>query len=493
MLPPGAAGRSYDRRLTRRVPDIVERVVGGHGRWIALVGGLALLVRLPLLTAQGAVTAGDGPVYFTVAHSLLDGNWLQGNDYRTPGYPIALTPALLADRVLGRGEAELVLGAQNLLGILLAVAILLVGARYFRLWVGVAAGLLAAISPVLLTLERLTYPDLLYGCGLLAGAVLLAEAAVRGDDRRWLAASGIAFGLTAYVKPAAQALLIAPLLVLLLSTRNLRRAALGGAVAAAAMLLTMSPWLIHNATKGTAGMSEQSGLTLFYRAFDDDRYAVPTDVRYGPEMRRLQLRHGSRAHERLWSRTWEYLDDRRLSQPEAFEVMGDAASTAVRRHAGTYALRSADDVRRSVTDLADPSPGDWEGFDYFGDLHAKLDAARVGIPPPGVVWALVQVGLGLGVAWIVVTLGGLAALALPFAADLRVRAAGSALLVTWLVAALTTALGHGSLWRYSAGLAPLAWLGGLAGAWLVWTKAYTHTLADHHAPARHWRGAQSQR
>ncbi|MBA3261347.1 MAG: glycosyltransferase family 39 protein [Thermoleophilaceae bacterium] len=229
-------------------------------------------MRLRLLTAEGGITPGDGPTYFTIAHSPLDGNGLAGNDYRTPGYPIAITPALLADRVLGRGEAELVLGAQDLLGVLLAVGMLLVGARYFRLWVGVAAGMLAALSPVLLTLERLTYPDLMYGCGLFAGAVLLAEAAVRGGDRRRLAASGIAFGLTAYVKPAAQALMIAPLLVLLLSTRSLRRAAIGGAVAAAVMLLTMSPWLIHNAAKGTAGMSEQSGLTLFYRAFDDDRY-----------------------------------------------------------------------------------------------------------------------------------------------------------------------------------------------------------------------------
>jgi hypothetical protein len=76
----------------------------------------------------------------------------------------------------------------------------------------------------------------------------------------------------------------------------------------------------------------------------------------------------------------------------------------------------------------------------------------------------------LGVAWLVVTLYGVSALALPFAADERVRAAGCAFLVTWLVAAVTTALGHGALWRYSAALAPLAWLAGSAGAWLVWPE-----------------------
>jgi hypothetical protein len=427
-------------------------------------------VRLPLLTAQGAVTAGDGPIYFAVAHSLLDGDGLAGNDFRTPGYPIAITPALLVDRVIGRGEAELVIGAQHLLGVVLAVVLVIAGARWFSLWVGVAAGLLAAVSPVLLTLELLTYPDLLYACGLFAAAALLAEGVAR-DDRRLLVASGVAFGLSAYLKPAAQALLIVPFLVLLLSTRKLRPAAIGGALAAAAMLLTMSPWLIHNAINGTTGMSEQAGLTLFYRAFDDDRYDIPTDVPYGRQMRRIQLRHPSVAHDRLWEQVTYWFQKQRIPQREHFGYMGEAARAAIRRNAGTYTVRTADDVRRTVTDLATTTPGDWEGFDYYGFLHAKVDDARVGIPPPALDWAVIQAGKGLGLAWLVVTLGGLAALALPFAPDPRVRAAGCALLVTWLVAAITTSLGHGSLWRYSAGLAPLAWLSALGGLWVLWSSA----------------------
>jgi 4-amino-4-deoxy-L-arabinose transferase-like glycosyltransferase len=439
-------------------------------RWIALVGGAALLVRLPLLSANAGVTPGDGPVYFQLAHSLLDGNGLEGNDYRTPGYPVAILPALLADRVLGHGEAELVLAGQNLLGILLALAVLLVGARHFGWRVGVPAGLLAAIAPVLLPIERMTYPDLLYACGLFAGAALLAEGAVRGGDRRWLAASGVAFGLSAYVKPAAQPMLIVPLLALLLSTRGARRAWIGGAVAAAAMLVTIGPWLIHNALDGRVGMNQQGGLTLFHRAFDDDGLAIPTDVPYGKAMRRVQERGPSVAHHRYWSRVWTELDGLRLTQDEAFAAMGRAARTAIRRHPGSYAVRTADDVRQTVGDLGATSPGDFEGFDYHAYLHHQLRAARVGVPPDAISWGLVQVGLVLGVAWLVVTLYGASALALPFAADERVRAAGCAFLVTWLVAAVTTALGHGALWRYSAALAPLAWLAGSAGAWLVWPE-----------------------
>jgi hypothetical protein len=259
--------------------------------------------------------------------------------------------------------------------------------------------------------------------------------------------------------------------VLLPTTRKLRPAAIGGALAAGAMLLTMAPWLIHNATKGTVGMSEQGGLTLFYRAFDDDGYDVPTDVPYGAQMRRIQLRHDSRAHDRLWQQVADRFQRQLIPQNEYFGYMGDAARTAIRRNAGTYAIRTADDVRRSVTDLATTTPGDWEGFDYYGFLHEEVDDARVPIPPPAIDWAVIQVGKGLDLVWIVVTLGGLAALALPFAPDPRVRAAGCALLVTWLVAAVTTSLGHGSLWRYSAGLAPLLWLSSLGGLWCLWSSA----------------------
>jgi hypothetical protein len=236
------------------------------------------------------------------------------------------------------------------------------------------------------------------------------------------------------------------------------------------MLLVTAPWLIHNALDGRVGMNEQSGLTLFYRAFDEDGLKVPTDVPYGPLMRHVQEEGPSVAHHRYWSRVWTALDAQRLSQDEAFDAMGHAARVAIQRNPGTYLAGTAGDVRQTVGDLASTSPGDFEGFDYHGYLHGQLRAARVGVPPDFVAWGLVRIGLVLGVAWLAFTLYGAAALALPFAADERVRAAGCAFLVTWLVAAVTTALGHGALWRYSAGLAPLAWLAGLAGAWLVWPE-----------------------
>jgi 4-amino-4-deoxy-L-arabinose transferase-like glycosyltransferase len=231
-------------------------VVAVRGRWIALVGGLALLVRIGLLSTDAEIGGGDAPLYFRIANALLDDQNLGGNDFRTPGYPIAMLPALLIQRGIGGDAAELVLAGQLLVGIALAVALLLVGARYFGLWVGVAAGVLAAISPVLLTLERLHYPDLLYAALVFSGAAALAEGAVRDGERRWLVASGVVFGLAAWVKPSGEVFVVVPLLTLLISMRGSRRAWVNGALAAVAMVVVMAPWLIYNASKGVVGMSK---------------------------------------------------------------------------------------------------------------------------------------------------------------------------------------------------------------------------------------------
>ena len=87
----------------RWIGDMLASVVrGGRGPWIALVAGLALVVRIGLLTANAVVEGGDAPVYYRVAHSLLEHQNLTGNDFRTPGYPIAIVPALPFGRWLQR-------------------------------------------------------------------------------------------------------------------------------------------------------------------------------------------------------------------------------------------------------------------------------------------------------------------------------------------------------------------------------------------------------
>jgi 4-amino-4-deoxy-L-arabinose transferase-like glycosyltransferase len=441
--------------------------VGRH--WLLLIVVLALVVRLPLLLADGQITPGDGPRYFQLAHRFVDGAGLPGDDFRPPGYPIAITPFVLIGRALGEGEADLLLAFQDLLGIALVLTILAVGTRFFGAPVGVGAALLAALSPVLVPLERATGPDLMFGVAVLVGAALVAEAAIRRVDLRLLVLAGISFGIAAYLKPAGQALVAAPLVALLFSTQGVRRALLGGCVATAVMLLTLSPWLIRNAVHGTAGMSGQGGLTLYHRAFEDDKYPVPRDARYGPLLRRLQVRYPSKPPLRLYGRSFTALRSRGLSASQAIDVQRQVALTAIRRHLSTYVLHTVGDLGQTVGDLGRFSRDPLDGYAPREHLRTDLDAVRTDLVPTGFSWAVLHVGGVLSVLWLILTVHGLAALALPFSRNGNTRIAGIVLLITWLAVALPTALTHGALWRYSAALAPLTWLLGSGGVFVAWS------------------------
>ena len=137
--------------------------------------------------------------------------------------------------------------------------------------------------------------------------------------------------------------------------------------------------LAYNAADGTVGMSKEGDVTLFYRAFDYDRYPVPTDVAYGEGMRTIQLTHHSRPGDRLWQVTWNSLGSHLNDRDEALRHMGHAARVAIRRNAGTYLVNSADDVRA----LKEVQPGlkllhkPWTVTDLLRRIRGLLDEARL--------------------------------------------------------------------------------------------------------------------
>jgi hypothetical protein len=221
-------------------------------------------------------------------------------------------------------------------------------------------------------------------------------------------------------------------------------------------------------------MSSQSGLTLYHRAFEDDRYPVPTDTKYGSPLRRLQVRYPSEPSLRLYGRSFETLTSRGLSESQAMDIQREVALTAIRRHLPTYALRTVGDLNQTVGDVARFSRDPLDGWAPKEHVRINLKSVRTGLVPGDVSWAALQVGSFLSVAWLVLTAHGLAALTLPFSRDDRVRVAGIVLLVTWLAVALGTSLTHGALWRYSAALAPLTWLLGSAGFLAAWSLVSRH-------------------
>jgi 4-amino-4-deoxy-L-arabinose transferase-like glycosyltransferase len=126
--------------------------------------------------------------------------------FRSPGYPAFLALAFwLGDR----DPLPLVYGAQALLSALLAPLTLLLGARFLPRPAALAAALLVALSPHLVTLSGYLLTEVLFGFLLLAALIALASALPRAS-RGAAAASGALFGLAFLVNETA--LLVPPLL-----------------------------------------------------------------------------------------------------------------------------------------------------------------------------------------------------------------------------------------------------------------------------------------
>src|SRR4051794_1747912 len=233
---------------------------------IAAVAALAAVVRLPLLFDRyDDAFAPDSALYLSLADGLRSGLHFP-TDYRGPGYPAFVA---LAHVLPGRVEDMAIL-LQHALGAGMAAAIVAVGWRWFGPVAGVAAGVVAAVSPVVLNVEHDVLPDTVFCAVVLAATIALATAATRRPvSYRLLVAAGVLFGLAAYVKPNAQAFALVAIVPLAVATRSLRATLAGSAVVAGALVLTIVPWVVRNGVRyDHYSMSAQGGDALFLRAFD---------------------------------------------------------------------------------------------------------------------------------------------------------------------------------------------------------------------------------
>ena len=153
--------------------------------------------------AAAGIRAGDGLLYPRV--------WPEPSETRLvsrpPGYP-AFVAAV--HRTLGSNYAD-VLTAQSLLTALLPAALLLLTTRLAGHRAGLAAGLLAALSPPLGYHAAIVTPD-----ALTALLAVLAVLFFRGAGGRagvaWLAAAGLTVGIATWLRP--NFLLLTPALAL---------------------------------------------------------------------------------------------------------------------------------------------------------------------------------------------------------------------------------------------------------------------------------------
>jgi 4-amino-4-deoxy-L-arabinose transferase-like glycosyltransferase len=240
-------------------------------RGMAVVGGTALAARvLALVLTAGYRPHHDDRSYLADALAVARthdypvfraGRVPVQTAYRAPGFPLLLAVvhvigghALLDERV-----------AQVGVGVALVVLVYDIGRRLYGPRTALAAGLLAAVSPVLVLFDATLISEPLF--------TMLMLAALSCALARRPALAGVLVGLAALTRPEGLALI--PAVALLLANR---RAAL---VATLTALACVAPWTIRNAVvlHGFVPVSTETGNTLAgvynARSLPDARWRDP--------------------------------------------------------------------------------------------------------------------------------------------------------------------------------------------------------------------------
>jgi 4-amino-4-deoxy-L-arabinose transferase-like glycosyltransferase len=449
--------RSHVGRLMRSI------ATAGPRTWALMLAGFAFVVRLPLMVVAHDASARDTFDYFKIADGLHHGRLLI-DGIRTPGYPVLI---FLLDLLPGRREDALII-FQHLLGVAVVAAIVIVAWRYFGRGPAIVAAALAAATPVMVGSEHAMVPDFLFGVVVCGGALLLVEAIIRpGPSWRWFLAAGLAFGLSAFIKPTGLFLIAAAPLALLLSRSGVRYTLRASALVMVALMLTIAPWVVRNGlVLGHWTMSIQGGETLFHRVFDVDHRPVPTDTAEGQLVHQFQReKEAQRSKDELYAFVSGKLHDRGYSTYGIVALERRVAIRAVKAAPAAYAAGTANSLGRFMLDTGNYSASDLSNDEATNGLGVEKRHGLVKVAARD--W--IDVTRALNLVWMGLALGG-AAMLLPLAArSKRKRFAAAAFVAVWLCVAFGTAASHGALRRYSAEVAPLVWIAGSAGAAIVLT------------------------
>jgi 4-amino-4-deoxy-L-arabinose transferase-like glycosyltransferase len=440
-------------RLSESLGRVPDRV------WIGAVVVVALVARLPLLfSSYDSSLNPDAPLYLAIANGILHGPDAAGSspvgDFRPPGYPAFI--ALL--QLLPGRTADTVVFVQHLLGVLLSASVFIVGARYFGRAVGLVAGLLVAMHHAMGYVEHEVFADFLFGAIVWVGTVVL----MRGVAERRIslvAVAGLCFGLSAYVKPVGQVLLLAPLIALGLGTRDWRFALKGFAAAAVALLVVTAPWLVRNqVVYGHPTMSIQGGDALWWRVFDQDRLAMTATTPEEVQAKAIYERTiaGTSPGQITYSHTavLSELNKRGLSLPDALALERRMSLRAIKADPAAYAKGTA----KGMLSMSRLLRGYGAARANLGHVFERNDPPLQGAATAS--WSVANV---LNYALFYLSLAGAAGVLLLFGVTPTVRAAGASLLAVWTLLAFATTAAGVALERYAVSLGTLLWLLSAAG------------------------------
>ena len=219
---------------------------------------------------------------------------------RPPGYPLYMA-------IVYRGLGRTFFAVQLLQNVLTAAGCVLLSAAVARLIggrVGIAGGLVAAVSPHLAFSSNFILPDGLSAIPLLAALVLLAHAHPGPRARWWVsAAAGALVGAGVWLRP--NVMLLPPLLavVVVLVARDRRRALGHAAALLAAAVLLVAPITLRNyAVFGEwVPVSINGGLTLWQGVADAGGEAAGAFRRDKLVMDEEAERYGNPRYREWWA------------------------------------------------------------------------------------------------------------------------------------------------------------------------------------------------
>jgi hypothetical protein len=228
---------------------------------------------------------------------------------RPPGYALYLVAVY---GLLGRSffAAQLV---QNVLTSVACLVLVLLATRLVSFRVGVLGGLVAALLPHLAYTSSFVLPDSLSALPLLLGMLALAVAHPdRAGSWRWSALAGAIFGATAWLRP--NALLLPPFVaVVLLVLSRQRRRAYGHALAVLAVAAAViAPITVRNylLSGELIPISINGGLTLWHGVTDVGGFSAGARRRDQLVMDEEAARYGNPRYREWWAEPDGVLRDR---------------------------------------------------------------------------------------------------------------------------------------------------------------------------------------
>jgi hypothetical protein len=471
VRPTGWRARTGARRLVGQVAAWAQRIAAaGPLAWGAIIGALALTVRLPMMFDPSPFLEPDSHGYLTLSDNIVDGHALGSGALTRPlGYPLFIAVVRVFP---GRPEVNAMV-AQHVLGVAFAIGLLLVGWRFFGKAAGILAGAIAAISPQLVAIEHEVLSDYLFAIFVFAGTVSLAYFALDPSRRlRFLLIPGVLFGIATNIKPLGQVLVVVAPLVLLLVLRRWKPALRGALVVTLGMALIVAPWVVRNEiAAGHPVVSTIGNQVLFWRVFDG---ANPLPfVGNDPEtnlVRDLYARDRADpgpAKVGVWQIAG-LLEGRGHSGGEVGSIQREMALRALRAEPIHYLKDSGYYLKEYGRTVSGGTSDD--AMTMLTPAYTRAQAAAPSLvrrPVASVSWRALNASSSLADIWWLLSGCGLTGLLLVFSRDRAKRVGAITFAIAWAVLGVALALTALPELRYNLVGAPFLWLLGSAGLLFV--------------------------